>query len=105
MPMGRRRTQNRPLPALVSIEGGTYYFRRGKAPRVDLGREFADAMRRYGELLGDVPLAKWNDVFDRYQREVIPHKAPRTQTDELRHLGILRAVLGPIHRALLCRQT
>jgi integrase len=92
--MGRRRSHDKHLPALVSFERHTYYFRRGKEPRVNLGRDFADAMRRYGELLGPSPLSKFAEVIDRYQREITPRKAERTQEDELGYLGKLRSVFG-----------
>ena len=51
-------------------------------------------MHRYGELFRDVPLSTFGMVLDRYQREVTPRKAPRTQTDELGYIGKLRAVFG-----------
>lgn len=94
MRMGRHRTRDKHLPALVSIEGGRYYFRKGKAPRVDLGRDFATAMAKYGELFRDVPLATFGDVLDRYQREITPRKAERTQKDERGYIAKLREVFG-----------
>jgi len=45
--MGRTRTKDKHLPALVSLEGGRY-FRRGKEPPIDLGR---DSGLRRGDLL------------------------------------------------------
>lgn len=35
-------------------------------------------------------LRKWGDVFDRYEKEIIPGKAPRTQKDNLLSLTQLR---------------
>jgi integrase len=94
VPMGRRRTRDKHLPALVSIEGGRYYFRKGKEPRIDLGRDFATAMSKYGELFRDVPLTTFGEVLDKYQREITPKKAPRTQLDEGGYISKLREVFG-----------
>lgn len=38
------------LPRGVTLEWGTYYFRGPDRQRSNLGRDFADAMRQYGEL-------------------------------------------------------
>lgn len=38
-----------------------------------------------------------NQVFDRYEQEVLPELAPRTQRDYRRHLKILRAHFGDKH--------
>lgn len=92
--MGRRRKKNTHLPRGVSLEWGTYWFRGPDRARLKLGRDFATAMRRYGELLGDQPLTTFGAVLDRYQREITPAKAPRTQVDERRFLAKLREVFG-----------
>ena len=92
--MGRHKTKNKHLPRGVSLEHGSYYFRGPDRKRLNLGRDFADAMRTYGELFRDAPLSTFGDVLSRYQREVTPRKAPRTQTDELGYLATLRAVFG-----------
>jgi integrase len=94
MPMGRNRKKNKHLPALVSIERGTYYFRRGKEARINLGRDFADAMRRYGEVCEPAASATMAGVIDRYEREQLPTKAPRTQREYRAVLVELRATFG-----------
>jgi len=94
VPMGRRRQKNKHLPRGVSLESGTYYFRGPDRARLRLGRDFADAMRSYGELFRDEPLTTFGAVLDRYQREVTPKKAPRTQVDERRYLAKLRETFG-----------
>ena len=40
------------------------------------------------------PTRSMNDLFERYEIEVIPTKAPRTQKDNTREIKLLRAVLG-----------
>jgi integrase len=97
MPMGRHRKSDRHLPALVSLERGTYYFRSGKSPRVNLGRDFADAMRRYGALVAPAPMATMVGVIDRYKREQLPSKAERTQAEYRAILDELRTVFGKMN--------
>jgi integrase len=92
--MGRRRKHNKHLPRGVTLEWGTYYFRGPDKRRLNLGRDFAEAMAKYGALFRDLPLTTFGAVLDRYQREVTPKKAPRTQTDELGYIANLRAVFG-----------
>lgn len=96
MPMGRNRKKNKHLPALVSIERGTYYFRRGKEPRINLGRDFATAMRRYGELGTSASAATMAGIIERYEREQLPSKAARTQKEYQAVLDELRNVFGTL---------
>jgi integrase len=52
-------------------------------------------MAKYAELIAQpCPIATMSDLFDRYAAEVIPTKAPSTQTSNQRELGLLRAVFG-----------
>lgn len=65
----------------------------GKRIEIPLGTDLNVAKRKWAELdKKQVPaeygLMKY--VFDRYQREVVPTKAPRTQKDNLAYLGWLR---------------
>lgn len=96
MDVGRRRIHNTHLPRGVTLERGSYFFRGYDRKRLNLGRGFADAMIRYGELHRDDPLKTFGDVLDRYLREVTPGKAPRTQVDERAYIGRLRAVFGAL---------
>lgn len=48
------------------------------------------------QFMEEVPVRTMNDLFDRYEIEVIPLKAPRTQSDNTREIKLLRAVLGEI---------
>lgn len=95
MDVGRRKTRNTHLPRGVTLEWGTYYFRGVDRKRVNLGRSFADAMVKYGELhRDDSTLSAFGDVLDRYLQQVTPGKAPRTQLDEQGYVGTLRKVFG-----------
>jgi hypothetical protein len=97
LPMGRRRTHDKHLPRGVTLEWGTYYFRGPDRQRLNLGRDFADAMRRYGELFRETPLTTFGAVLDRCMNEITPKKAPRTQTHERGYIGTLRSVFGGNH--------
>jgi hypothetical protein len=61
---------------------------------LNLGRDFAEAMRQYGELFRETPLTTFGAVLDRYMNEITPKKAPRTQTDERGYIATLRSVFG-----------
>ncbi len=76
---------------------GFYYNGRddnGKRKEIPLGSDLNEAKRKWAELEckpapADTGLMK--HVFDRYERDVIPTKAPRTQKDNLKELKQLRA--------------
>lgn len=73
--MGRNRKKDRHLPQYVSLEHGTFYFRKGKDKRKTLGNDFGVAMAKYGELISE----HWRgrtigDIIDRYRTEVLPQK-------------------------------
>lgn len=74
----------------------TYYFydQRPKKPaEISLGKVYAEAIRKWAELevgATEMPsLITLRHVIERYQREVIPQKAERTQADNLREIAKL----------------
>ncbi len=94
--VGRTRTKNKHLPKYLICYHGSHYYR-GPATdwkRINLGRDYADAMVRYGALFRETGLRTFADVCDRYQQVVTPQKASRTQTDEHRFLAAIRSVFG-----------
>lgn len=96
--MGRRRTTNKHLPKYVTENHGSYYYKgpgMAKPERVcrvgeeqKLYRYLADKLEPQG------PAETMDDYFTRYETEILPELAPRTQKDYRRHLGKLRAVFG-----------
>lgn len=95
--MGRQRTKNLHLPRGMRLRKGRYYFDTQAKPRreVPLGADYAAALVKMGELLGDPRILSGNTAptfgmaWDRYKKEVLPTKAPRTQADnmdEAKHL-------------------
>jgi len=93
--MGRPRKSRQDLPARVYFRHGAYYFvdQAGKWNR--LAKDYASAMRRFAELLHEgTSLETMSQLFDRYQREVLPNKAPSTQRTNLYELKLLRQAFG-----------
>jgi integrase len=94
--MGRNRKTDRHLPAKVYLEHGTYYYRDGKKPRVDLSRDLGDALSKYSKLIGNTwSLRTLGDVIDRYRIEVLSlKKSEKTRKEEGRSLDRLKIALG-----------
>lgn len=76
--------------------GVYYYYDSGGKPRkeIALGKDYVEAVRRWAELESETKsslgiLITFKDVADRYTRDIIPTKAPRTQKDNLKELASL----------------
>lgn len=93
--MGRPRIHRKDLPKRLNVIAGIYYYRPKDGKPINLGKDQNEALRRYRELVPtDRKLTTMADVFDRYQIEVIPTKAPRTQLDNAKEIGNLRRSFG-----------
>jgi integrase len=94
--MGRTPTRNKNLPAGMRARHRAtktyYYLDTGSKPRkeIPLGSDYVLAVKKWAELTvnGDTSTAPvtFRYVAERYQREVLPSKAPRTQKDNLHEL-------------------
>lgn len=96
--MGRRPSKNFNLPPGLRARpqrSGTiyYYFDVGGTPRreIPLGADFVEAVRKWSELEAQsknrhAQLVTFRYAAERYVREVLPIKAPRTQRDNLLEL-------------------
>jgi integrase len=107
--MGRPRTKNTHLPKYVKeIHGSLWYC----GPALSKGEKPPKPIRicRAGEdqilwqfmldrAAPSGPVTYMTDLFDRYEREVLPTLAVRTQKDYRKHLKRLRAVFGPMRPA------
>jgi integrase len=93
-PMGRPRLHDRHLPLRMRRKGKRYYYRQRDGKEIPLGADLAQARIRWAEFenlqLSDESL--FRIVADKFEREVIPTKAPRTSKDYKRHLEVLRKV-------------
>jgi integrase len=100
-----RNAENRALPARWRKIHGAYYFRvppgleahwEGKK-QFRLGSSLPEAYRTWAERVGQVDQAKTvNHLLDRYALEVVPTKAPTTQTGNALQLAQLRLVFGKL---------
>ena len=96
--MGRAKLHNRHLPPRMVFRHGAYYH----TPRIDgrqhmvrLSADFAEAINLYYHreqrtLAGSTV----HDALSRYDREILPGKAEKTQKDYRRYIGRLRVVFG-----------
>lgn len=99
--MRPRKTENRDLPPGMvrrkrPRKNGTvwvgYYYRDANGKELSLGGDLDKARLKWAELEAKAKPADlkiMRGIFDRYERDIIPKKAPRTQKDnkaELKHL-------------------
>lgn len=102
-PMGRPRLRDRHLPLRMRMKGKRYYYRQRDGKEIPLGADLAQARLRWAELenmhLSDESL--FRTLADKYEREVIPKKAARTQKDNKRQLAILRKVFDEVPMATI----
>lgn len=97
--MGRKPTVNLNLPPRMRARARGnkvfYYYDAGGKPRkeIPLGSDYALAVRKWTDMQVDQPMPEthltFRKVAERYVREVMPGKAPRTQADNLVELGFL----------------
>ncbi|CAG4883717.1 Integrase [Georgfuchsia toluolica] len=97
--MGRRRTKQHDLPPRLHRKGNRYYYVTTSLPRkwIALGGDLNEARRKWAELEGqetDPDDKTFRVVAARYEREIIPTKAYRTQKDNVRQLKLLIAAFG-----------
>lgn len=104
MDVGRTKKHNSHLPPRMVLRHGAYYHTPrigGRQQMVRLSADFAEAINLYYQreqrtLAGSTV----NDALSRYDREVLPGKAAKTQKDYrryIRHPGALRKVFGDSH--------
>lgn len=99
--MGRTRTAHKDLPKGMTKKGKHYYHVTTTTPRkwTPLGPDRALALMAWARLEGRQPdpsVKTFEAVALRYECEVIPTKALRTQQDNLKELERLRAVFNRV---------
>jgi len=98
--MGRTPTRNKNLPAGMRARhrgNKTYYYldtgAKPKRKEIALGQDYVLAVQKWAELTvssaAPGAIVTFRHVAERYQREVLPSKAPTTQKDNLRELANL----------------
>ena len=99
--MGRQKLRNQHLPPRLVLRHGAYYHTprlEGRQWMVRLSANFTEAINLYYQreqrtLAGSTV----NDALSRYDREVLPGKAEKTQKDYRRYIGRLREIFGDSH--------
>lgn len=107
MDMGRAKIHNKHLPPRMVLRHGAYYHTPrigGHQQMVRLSANFTEAINLYYQrekrtLAGSTV----NDALSRYDREVLPGKAPKTQRDYRRYIPRLREVFGDCRLASVRR--
>lgn len=93
--MGRKRKHDKHLPRRMYKRGASFYFVHPSGEWEPLGRDYGEALQKWARLAGDSQTYRTlNAVFDRYDAEVIPTKALRTQQTNRAELAWLRKVFG-----------
>lgn len=106
--MGRRRKHNTDMPQRVYLTRGWWFFIPKGAPAVKLAREEdkAGALRAYADLMESRPRSGTiSDLLDRYVRDELPKKAPKTRREQERQSEKVKRVLGDIEIPKLTRIT
>jgi len=97
--MARRRSTNPGMPPSLHMKGDRYYHVSSTAPRkwTPLGANRARALLEWARIEGAEPdpsVRTFDVVAQRYEIEVMPTKAVRTQLDNFKEMANLRAVFG-----------
>jgi integrase len=96
--MGRPKLHNKHLPPRMVFHHGAYWHtvRVGGRPQwVRLSADFTEAINLYYQREGRTLAGSTvHDALSRYDREVLPGKAAKTQKDYRRYIGRLREVFG-----------
>ena len=100
-----RHPENKHLPRGWRLYHGAYFYSVPKGfeslwdgkKQFRLGTTLPEAYKVWAERVGRNENAKTvADLLDRYGMEVVPKKAPKTQTENARHIAKLRGVFGAL---------
>lgn len=95
--MGRRRKHDTDMPQRVYLSRGWWFLRPKGAPAIKLAKadDKAGALHAYADIMDARPRAGTiADLLDRYARDIMPTKAPKTRKDQERQIEKLKRVLG-----------
>lgn len=104
MSMGRKRKHNTDMPQRVYASKGWWFYVPKAGSQVKLAKleNKAAALRAYADLMDATPASGTiGELLDRYAREVLPSKAPKTAKDQLPQIDRLKAVFGAMTLASL----
>lgn len=100
--MSRPRKHHRGLPTRVYQRGRVYWYVEPITEKwVRLGATEPEMYRALAELKGEHRTPGMTTLFARYETEVLPEKAPKTQHEQRVQLDRLRAVFGQMEPAAI----
>jgi hypothetical protein len=107
--MGRRRTKNLDLPPRLHLSDGAYYYVTTSKPRrwIPLGKDRVAALVEWARIEGQRQPAEVGTLkaaWVKYEREVLPTKADRTQRDNRKEIEKLLAVFGAMQISAITPQ-
>lgn len=93
--MGRRRIRDKHLPQRVYLRHGTYWFARRDGAWHKLGRSYEAALRELAAVLGDTsPANTVAELLERYRREELALKAPKTRRERAQQFQAVVKAFG-----------
>lgn len=101
----KRKAENRGLPARWLLNHGAYYYLPPVSQRAHwdgkswflLGRTLPEAYKVWAERVAKpITINTIGALLDRYALEVVPTKAPKTQTENHRYIAKLRLSFAPV---------
>lgn len=93
--MGRKRKQDKHLPARVYFKDKYYYYVDQNQKWHNLGENLPEAMLKWSKLVDSrEKIYTMDQLFDRYMREVAPTKAPSTFKGNMREVENLKLAFG-----------
>lgn len=101
--MGRRRTKNIGLPERVYEKHSAYYFvdYQNKWTRLAKAGDKAGMYKALARLIDDKRVPGMTALFERYEKEVLPTKAEKTQKEQKAQIQRLRAVFGKLEPGMI----
>jgi len=103
MPPKKRNSENKGLPARWTFKNGAYFYLVPRHLREQwdgkswfrLGSSLSEAYKAWADRIGTPDkIHSIGALLDRYLAEVVPTKAPKTATENRRHIATLRPVFG-----------
>lgn len=94
-----RKGKNRDLPPRLHLSDGSYYYVATGVLRrwIRLSKDKTEALLQWAQLEGSPPASECVSLqaaWKRYEREILPGKAPRTQSDNRKESRYLLAAFG-----------
>lgn len=95
LPVGRKRTKNKHLPRRVYFQHGCYYFVDPHGKWHPLAKSYPEALTELAKRLqSNAPTDTLDQLIGRYEAQVLPEKALKTQRGRRQEFKNIRKVFG-----------